>query len=474
MLNPLIITTIRDVMRLKSYFFTLLLLAIFPILGITDSSGHGLGTETMPPVMIGGKSATLEVGSSTGFETGIQQITITLTETQTGIPIENTSYEVELVKGEKSLFVNSFDRDDGILVMNLVPSENSAVEIINQETFASFFGLASDQFNVQGKIFENGGLYKLNIQVLAIESLPITEKVEYNLGISIPETTYYEINDKEFGKQEIGIKTYYDQITKFDYLLDEKEIMFSFPFEWTEESIIQSYVVHEEILVPRTFGALLVSEFSATLNGITLPESAINIDDFNADERIIHLVVSQVELQEMFENNNFDTDEIYLVVKPSRSDLPLTGITENGQFKINLSWEPKNIQAGSKIFFEYEILDVFLKDRPMSIPYELKIYHEGNEILSVLDVSSGVKSEPEMLEFFIPSDISGVIELQFEKLDGSDYAKLTFPIAVHTSSSMIPEWVKNTAGWWADNEIPDSAFVNAIQYLIKEGIMVIS
>ena len=110
----------------------------------------------------------------------------------------------------------------------------------------------------------------------------------------------------------------------------------------------------------------------------------------------------------------------------------------------------------------------------MSIPYELKIYHEGNEILSVLDVSSGVKSEPEMLEFFIPSDISGVIELQFEKLDGSDYAKLTFPIAVHTSSSMIPEWVKNTAGWWADNEIPDSAFVNAIQYLIKEGIMVIS
>ena len=176
----------------------------------------------------------------------------------------------------------------------------------------------------------------------------------------------------------------------------------------------------------------------------------------------------------MFENNNFDIDEIYLVVKPSRSDLPLTGITENGQFKINLSWEPKNIQAGSKIFFEYEILDVFLKDRPMSIPYELKIYHEGNEILSVLDVSSGVKSEPEMLEFFIPSDISGVIELQFEKLDGSDYAKLTFPIAVHTSSSMIPEWVKNTAGWWADNEIPDSAFVNAIQYLIKEGIMVIS
>ena len=38
----------------------------------------------------------------------------------------------------------------------------------------------------------------------------------------------------------------------------------------------------------------------------------------------------------------------------------------------------------------------------------------------------------------------------------------------------IPEWVKNTAGWWATNQIDDSSFLQGIQYLIKEGIMVIS
>ena len=43
-----------------------------------------------------------------------------------------------------------------------------------------------------------------------------------------------------------------------------------------------------------------------------------------------------------------------------------------------------------------------------------------------------------------------------------------------TSSSNIPDWVKNNAGWWANGEIPDSAFVNGIQYLIKEGIMIVS
>ena len=35
----------------------------------------------------------------------------------------------------------------------------------------------------------------------------------------------------------------------------------------------------------------------------------------------------------------------------------------------------------------------------------------------------------------------------------------------------VPEWVKNTAGWWATNAISETEFVNAIAYLIKVGII---
>ena len=35
----------------------------------------------------------------------------------------------------------------------------------------------------------------------------------------------------------------------------------------------------------------------------------------------------------------------------------------------------------------------------------------------------------------------------------------------------IPEWIKNNAGWWADDQIEDSDFVLGIQYLIKEKIL---
>ena len=33
--------------------------------------------------------------------------------------------------------------------------------------------------------------------------------------------------------------------------------------------------------------------------------------------------------------------------------------------------------------------------------------------------------------------------------------------------------MKNTAGWWADDKISEGEFVNAIQYLVKVGIIII-
>ena len=39
---------------------------------------------------------------------------------------------------------------------------------------------------------------------------------------------------------------------------------------------------------------------------------------------------------------------------------------------------------------------------------------------------------------------------------------------------VIPQWIKNNAGWWADDSIDDESFVNGIKYLIESGIMEIN
>jgi len=39
------------------------------------------------------------------------------------------------------------------------------------------------------------------------------------------------------------------------------------------------------------------------------------------------------------------------------------------------------------------------------------------------------------------------------------------------SGQAVPEWVKSNAGWWADGTISDNEFVSAIQYLVEQGII---
>ena len=469
---------------------------------ISDSYGHGLGSETMPPVTIvmydglGDEpfvvEGTLEVNSSTiytdvdGEEKGIRQISINFFETFTYVesnevkPIDNVTFQVNLIKSGNVIISETFQRDDGVLIMNLTPSNNEQVQVMERETFASFFGLASEQYNFEGEIFENGGLYEFEISVLTINSYDnvLSDPVNYELGISIEETTRYEINDVNYGKQELGIVTFFDQITEFDYNTETKEITFSFPFEWNQNTIDQTTVIHEEVLVPKTYGDLLVAKYVATLNGLELPESMINIDDFSADDRLVHIVVSQKELQEIFSNNEFSDNKITMTVKPE-NDLPLSGVTENGQFKINLWWEDE-LKSGQTTILYFDILDTFLKDRPVATTYDLKIFHEGKQIGGTLGMSSDSKTENNSYEFLIPEDASGIINIKFEELSDSKVANLEIPLIVdrkeagQISSYQIPDWVKNTAGWWATNQIPDSGFVDGIEFLVKEGIIVVS
>ena len=38
----------------------------------------------------------------------------------------------------------------------------------------------------------------------------------------------------------------------------------------------------------------------------------------------------------------------------------------------------------------------------------------------------------------------------------------------------MPAWIKNNAGWWADDAITENEFLKGIEYLIKNDIIVIS
>ena len=42
-----------------------------------------------------------------------------------------------------------------------------------------------------------------------------------------------------------------------------------------------------------------------------------------------------------------------------------------------------------------------------------------------------------------------------------------------TSHESIPDWVKNNAAWWSDNQITDKEFLDAIEFLVKDGVLIV-
>ena len=467
----------------KALLLVSLIFTTLPLF-ITDSYGHGIGYEVFPPVQLGDKRVALEVTSSQyqNPNNSDREITFALFDTETGITVRDVTYSIEATKKDQILFDDTFATSDGILVMDFLHSDSEKISI-KQENKASIFdaliGAKKDVIQVTGKPFNTGGLYKFKVLITTADSFskPLEDPIEYNVGLSIPQRNFYDVNDPNFGTQQLSVVTYYDEIEEFQYDPATKSVTFSMPFEWSEENVNQTSIVHEELTLPKTFGDLMVPAFSVQVNGFEGPARAINIDDFSEVQRIIHIVLNQNDMLELYQKQKDGSNRMNFLLKPLSENLPLSTVTGNGQFRIVLDWEPKDVSSGSKVIFYFDIMEVFLKDRPVSVSYELSIIHDGKVLFTQNGISTGSKEEHNKVEFVIPKNIKGIITLQFDNLDGNSLARVGLPIVVdrvETSSEiMIPDWVRNNAGWWSVDQIEDNDFVSGIEFMIKEGIITV-
>ena len=453
------------------------LICILLFSSISESYGHGLGYEIMPPEMLGTKMVSLEITSDTWPDEYTKEISFTLFETDTGVNVENVTYFIMLTKQNEVLFDITGQRDDGTFMLKLHTTESDQIII---EEDSNLLGSLFDEnkiVNVKGNMFGSGGLYNFKVIITTGDDYSniISPPLDYDVGISFLDKTSYDINDINFGQQQLDVITYYELINDdFAYDPNKKMISYSMPFDWSEKNIFVTSVMHQEIIIPKTFSDLMVKSLSAYVNGVQVADNTITIDDFSAQNRVVHLVLNQNDILEISKKTGGLANKMDFSIMPSADNLPLTTMTENAQFKLNLSWDPQNIESGSAVTFFFDILDAFLLDRPVSVSYDLSILDEDVRIFQTSGVSDD--SGHNMIEFDVPDDVTGIITLQFENLNGSKLADAVFSVVVDrigVDQIAIPDWIKNNAGWWATDQIDDSAFVQGIQYLVQNGIIVI-
>ena len=123
-------------------------------------------------------------------------------------------------------------------------------------------------------------------------------------------------------------------------------------------------------------------------------------------------------------------------------------------------------------------MDVFLKNRPIAATYDFSMTQNGKTIHQQSGKSTDSKEKFNAVEFTIPKDITGIVQLNFENLNGNDLARTSIPIlidriGIQNNEISIPEWIRNNAAWWAEGQIDDGTFIQGIEYLIKNDIILI-
>ena len=249
------------------------------------------------------------------------------------------------------------------------------------------------------------------------------------------------------------------------------------PFEWSLKNINQTSVVHEEIIIPKEFGALLLSGFSMSVNDIKLSDDIVNVDDFFTEGRVVHFIIYQKELVNIFENSS-NLNGMNFEITPDRDYTHISSVTDNGQFRILVSWEPEYLESNSNAKIIFDITDIFLKNKPVSTNYEFSITQNNQLLFQQNGISTDLKTEHNVVDFFIPENISGIVNLNFKNLDNNEFAQTSIPIAIHekkiVNSNLIPDWVTNDIQLWSEGKINDSKLIDIINYLIENKIIIIN
>jgi len=385
--------------------------------------GHGLGLETISSIDVQGKNISVTVEMPMYFENEQEQLTITATDNTSGEPAKNVTFLIGLFHNGEMIFRNYFFADNGVLPIKVKPTQEDKITIhgIQDSLLGAWHGTESNPIEITGPLFESGGLYNFEIEVRTIDEPTniIENSGVYNADLTIVEIVPFMQKDAENNDVNFRVKSYFDAVSNFMYDPVAKEIKMEMPFDWSEKQMSHVSVVHVESHFPKDFLEFFAPSYSGYVNGIELFKSSVSVDDYTEeDERIVHFVLLQDHLRflknEMKKNDQPLPDNIVFTL--SLSDgiaFPLEAYTKSEDFKINLSWDPLEVQPDVPTNFIFTIRDGRTNEPLRSSDYTFVIIQNGNEIYRTTGLAQ-VGGEFE--KFTFTEEQTGPTTIKFENI----------------------------------------------------------
>ena len=500
---------------------------------IPDVFGHGLGGDQAEPLDFDGMQVTVRTDLTpsdiTIGEIDDVNMKIRFFDTLTDKTLEKVTYRIEVWRSGDLLARNLFYDLDGRLDVEIRPDANcneadlwrctvyGGSEHVSAPEALFVHGEECNDNNldicarptITGPIFEKGGLYNIRIDIEGATSprTVLANLLSYDTFVSVAQEQDFVIQTANAEEIPVIVKTYYDDVENFEFDTSDNSISFDMVFDWSPDYVDLVQVVHEEVRVPKNFVPYAEGkQFKGYVNGVEIDQRALLNDPYSYDDtNVIHFLVTKNELQKINDTlgpDNYDSGMMNLKLVPqdevskSSTEFYLVDTTNFEQVPttVNISWDGK-YGANQEIPFEFTFFDEtrqLIKD----VRYAYIVLDEFENEIARFDGDDpnnpGILSTEgiDVQRVFVPSEgqirvdilvygtgldydptYSGIGSALIEIGPGSSD---TTPIPTSPSNEVeIPGWIKNNAGWWANGDIGDDAFVQGLQYLIEEGIMTI-
>jgi len=404
----------------KFGIFAMVVCLLFPASSVY---GHGLGIDTISSIDIQGKKISITVEMPMYFDNDQEQITITAIEKETRENAKNVTFLIGLFHENELIFRNYFFAEDGVLPIKIVPTQEGEVTIHGEQDslLGAWHGTESNPIEITGPIFTSGGLYNFEIEVRTIDEPTniIEDSGIYNADLSIIETTSHIQKDSENNDVQFSLKSYFDKISNFEYDSEAKQVTFEMPFDWSEKQMSHVPLVHVEVNFPKDFTEFVTPSYSGYANGIKLFKASVTIDDYTEeDKRIVHFMLLQDHLR-FLKNEMKKSDEalpdniVFTLYTGENIELPLVAYTKSEDFKLNLSWDPVEIEPGINTNFVFTIRDGKTSEPLRNSDYTFVIIQNGKEIHRT---SGTAQIGGDFEKFTFAEDQTGPMIIKFENI----------------------------------------------------------
>jgi len=480
----------------------LALAALFAISISPAYAQHHSGSLAPPVDFDGLKVAISTILSPEGFifeDTNNANLAVRFFDSETNVNIQSVTYRIQIFHNDTLVANEYFFDEDGKLDVKIKPTTGCQEQELwkctkyygEKHAIAGAYYARGDSLpTIQGPVFDRSGQYNVKVSIVGATNprTMTTTDLLFETFLHIPQKEIFLIKTANAQEIPISIKSYNGEISNFSY--DESSKKISYDIHHDDQSSQKHASGGKQIIsIQDGFSDFKHGyDIDVFANGIQLQDNSFNIDGSIPGENIIRINIPHEEFISITDKQNNESHKDIMkieVLSGEEIEFDKLDFTFENDFTANVLWDSKS-KAGKEIPFTFSFFDKINKPtRDILFAYSI-VDNSGEEIWSNIGTTNtylgilaphGIAQE----SIFIPNDGEYQMKLILTGQNSVNYQSFLVSDSSFNFSSQneiikekdikVPVWIKNNAGWWAENAINDDSFVQGIQFLIKEGFM---